>query len=288
MIFFSTVYLRSCLILLVVQKKISVMKDEGTQRKNVEIDGSAPTLQQQDHETFRGPDDFNAHWKTLASGSDDQRQHPEDEGPCSASVHEYLDGCFPTDQADEQKPGSEPPSVTACLTIHTQYLTTWTLSQAVILRGRCCVQSTVSPEKTLHPQTPPNDARTPPSVSSSTPELFSPFTPSLGGSAELFSQVSPTLRVEEGGVVIEATVDGVLCTQGAAQASPSKSPDFKKARISENIMNEVPVAPSTHPASLRCPTTLLTQCTRRGVWYSVLVAVVHPCHLREVKVSDFH
>lgn len=97
--------------------------------------------------------------------------------------------------------------------------------------------------------------------------------------------------MEEGGVVIKVTSDGVLCSQEAesttAQISPSKSPDFKKARISENLGTEASVTPSdsTTAVGLQGPTTLLIQCNRRGMRYSVLVAVVHPCYLKEVKVS---
>ena len=174
---------------------------------------------------------------------------------------------------------------------HTQFLSTWTLSQALILRGRCAVQSAGSPEKT-----PPKHTQTPPSVSSSTPELFSPVSPSLGASAELFSPPCPSPRAEEGGVVIQATIDGVLCSQEAerqeatpSQKSPANSPELKRARVSENIRTEASVVTSEHAVAagigLRGPTTLLTRCDRQGVRYSVLVAVVHPCHLKEVKVG---
>lgn len=131
------------------------------------------------------------------------------------------------------------------------------------------------------------------------------MTPSPGASAELFSQPHPTPRAEEGGVVIEATAEGVLCSQeeqqeaeqrGAEQqkaeqqkatpalTSPSKSPELKKARISETVRTQTSVVPSD--AGLRGPTTLLSRCDKRGVRYSVLVAVVHPCHLKEVKVKS--
>ncbi|KAI3362864.1 hypothetical protein L3Q82_001905 [Scortum barcoo] len=226
----------------------------------------------------------------------DDEPDPAEEDQCSASVHEYLDSCFPAAQSD---PEETEPDLPHCSkhqlsaagpppSAHTQYLSTWTLSQALLLRGRC------GPEKTLPPQTPPRHAQTPPCASSSTPELFSPVTPSPGASAELFSQSCPTQRAEEGGVIVEATTDGVLCSQEAEQESttdknsPSRSPDHKKARTSENLRTEASVAPSHSiaTAGLRGPTTLLIQCDRRGVPYSVLVAVVHPCHLKEVKVKS--
>lgn len=90
-------------------------------------------------------------------------------------------------------------------------------------------------------------------------------------------------------MVIEATTHGVLCSQEAeepqsAETSPSRSPDLKKARISENLRTEASPVPAA-AARLQDRTTLLSRCDRTGVRYSVLVAVVHPCHLKEVKVS---
>uniref|UniRef100_A0A3B4GY37 Shieldin complex subunit 2 n=1 Tax=Pundamilia nyererei TaxID=303518 RepID=A0A3B4GY37_9CICH len=169
----------------------------------------------------------------------------------------------------------EQPPAAAPLSSQTHYLTTWTLSQALILRRS--VQSASSLEKT-----PPKHTQTPPSVSSSTPELFSPATPSPAASAELFSHPCLTPRVEEGGVVLEATTDGVLCSQESTTnaESPAVSPSSKKARIS-------PQSPDRGANTrLHSPTTLLARCDRPGVRYSVLVAVVHPCHLKEVKVKS--
>ncbi|KAL6102273.1 shld2 [Pungitius sinensis] len=216
------------------------------------------------------------------------------EDQCSASVLEYLDSCFPAAQPEPVKP--EPPCGSkqrplpgaASLSARTQYLTTWTLSQALILRGS---QSTTSPEKTLPPQTPSKDTKTPPSVSSGTPELFGPATPSPEAPARLLSQPGPTLpRAEEGGVVVEATADGVLCSQEAEPqesrtppGSPPKPPGVKKARLFENLRTKEPTNP---PAGLQGPTTLLVRCDKQGFRLSVLVAVVHPCHLKEVKVKS--
>ncbi|KAK5908994.1 hypothetical protein CgunFtcFv8_017006 [Champsocephalus gunnari] len=257
-------------------------------------------------------------------------EDPQQEVQCSASVLEYLDSCFSAHRS--------PPTP---LSTHTHFLSTWTLSQALILKGRHAVQSASSPERTLPPrapsenvslqapplqtlsretrhsqapppqllppqtpplqtplpqtpppqllppqiphsqtppplsqapplQTPPPQA-TPPSMSSSTPELFSPLTLSpLASSLELFSAPCWT----EGGVVVEVTPDGVLMSQNAERLdSPSKSPDKKRAWISET------------PKSRGGP-TLLDQCALRGGRYSVLVAVVHPSHLKEVKVRS--
>lgn len=109
---------------------------------------------------------------------------------------------------------------------------------------------------------------------------------------ELFSQTSPTLRAKEGGVVVELTKEGVLCSQEAeqqvsrtSQSPPPRSPEVKKAQVSGYLHTEMSVVPSdnTAVARLRVPTTPLIRCDRQGS-YSVLVAVVHPCHLKEVKV----
>lgn len=216
-------------------------------------------------------------------------QKPEEEAPCLSSVQEYLDGCFPAAQPEQPQPQSAVPH----LSVQTQYLAAWTLSQALVLRGRCNIQSAASPEKTPPPKVLHRGAQTSPSASSSTPELFSPVSPS-GASAELFSQPCPTPRAEEGGVLIEATTDGLLSSQGTeedkpttGQASLSKSPVSKKIRISEKLEPEVSVKPagSSTATGLRGPTTPLICCNRRGVRYSVLVAVVHPCHLKEVKAG---
>lgn len=204
-------------------------------------------------------DDLGPDRTTEGSVSDHPIRHLEGEGPSTESVHEYLDSCFPAGQA-EHHTGSEARSGVSGLTERTQYLSTWTLSQALVLRGRAGTGSAASPEKASPSQ----------SVSSSTPELF--------------SQPSPTPRAEQGGVVIEATPDGVLCSQEAARA-PQDSPGRKKPRMSENVTGESPGSPSGKVAALRCPATPLARCEREGASYTVLVAVVHPCHLKEIKVS---
>ncbi|KAM6922890.1 shieldin complex subunit 2 [Lycodopsis pacificus] len=252
--------------------------DEDGNRKNKEAEGSTSHIQ--DHE----PDDQEDACHLRPADRVPRRDEESEAGPedqCSASVLEYLDSCFPAARPEPVKPEPEPP-----LSTQTRFLTTWTLSQALILRGRSGVQSATGPDKTPPPQT-----QTPPSVSSSTPELFSPVTPSPGASPELSGQRCPTPRAEEGGVVVEATADGVLCSQESRtpQDSSSKPPDSKKARTSENLRTEEAPAAATAAATttgLRGPTTLLIQCDKRGVRHSVLVAVVHPCHLKEVKVKS--
>ncbi|KAF3707929.1 Protein FAM35A [Channa argus] len=160
--------------------------------------------------------------------SRDNEPGPENEDRCSASVGEYLDSCFPTDQP-EPDPEHQPAAAVPPPSAHTQYLSAWTLSQALVLRGRRGLESAASPEKT------------PPCMSSSTPELFSSATSSPRASIELFSQPSPTPRAEEGGVFLEATTEGVLCSQESTttSGSPLRSPSVKKARLSEDCRTEV-------------------------------------------------
>jgi len=88
--------------------------------------------------------------------------------------------------------------------------------------------------------------------------------------------------------VVEATAEGLLCSQEArTPRDASQAPDFKKARISVQLRTEESAAGTTRTttAGLRGTTTLLIRCDKRGGRHSVLVAVVHPCHLKEVKVS---
>ncbi|CAL8297840.1 unnamed protein product [Merluccius merluccius] len=253
------------------------------------------------------------------SGQQKAETIADQEDPCVASLHNYLDDCFP--EADSSAPSARPrpPAVS----LQTQYLSTWTCSQALVLRARPTSQLAASPEKTPPPQHP---ARSPTSPrSSSTPELFSPAlptttppstaTPPQPGSMDLFSW-----SVEEGGVVLEATPDGVLCSQdggrpepggpreglgtdqtGPIPTSPSSPPNKRLRR-----MNPECTGPRTSAAPLpagragtRClqgPPTLLAHCvepgqtgpgqTRPGQRYSVLVAAVHPCHVKEIRVRS--
>ncbi|XP_068457913.1 shieldin complex subunit 2 [Clinocottus analis] len=241
------------------------------------------------------------------------------EDECSASVGEYLDSCFPAAQPEPEAPPLQPSPGGPPLSARTRFLTSWTLSQALVLRGRSGVQSATSPEKTPPPQTPPRNTQMPPPDSSGTPELFSPASPSP--SAEPSGRPGPAARAREGGVVVEATADGLLCSQeaGTPRHSSSKPPVFKKARTSGNLWTEesdttaasgttsgttsatasatasattsatatsATASATTSATGLQGTTTLLIRCDQPGVRHSVLVAVVHPCHLKEVKVKS--
>ncbi|XP_043992912.1 shieldin complex subunit 2 isoform X2 [Gambusia affinis] len=191
-----------------------------------------------------------------------------EEDVSSASVREYLDRCFPLAPPEpEPEPEQQP------LSTRTQFLSTWTLSQAVILRGHA-VQSALSPDKA-----PPIHPVGPQSGSSSTPELFSPAASSPGDSMEMFSHTCPVSRAEQGGVIMEVTADGVLCSQESdPQASPASPPCSKKPRPSEESTSAAPESSTS--------TTRLDRCDQVGRRYSVLVVVVHPCHLKEVQVRS--
>lgn len=208
------------------------------------------------------------------------------------SVYEYLDSAFPAaqpDQAGQKQPPhcSKHPSSPAAspLSVQSQYLNTWTLSQALILRSRLAIQSATRPL-----ETPTKNAQTTMSVSSSAQELFSPVTPTTAASAEVFRPPRPTQLVEAGGVILEATSVGVLCSQEAESFptldSPITSPDLNKNIISEDVRTEA-MALSRGSGGLRGPTTLLVQCDKPGVRYQVLVAAVYPCHLKEIRVSQY-
>uniref|UniRef100_A0A3B3YHA7 Uncharacterized protein n=1 Tax=Poecilia mexicana TaxID=48701 RepID=A0A3B3YHA7_9TELE len=214
---------------------------------------------------------------------------------CSASIQEYLDRCFPLAQ-QEPEPKQQPPST------RTQFLSTWTLSQALILRRRHAVQSAPIPDKAppipdkappipdkpppIPDKAPPIPDKTPPippvsplSGSSSTPELFSLAASSLGDSMELFSHTCPASRAEQGGVIMEVTADGVLCSQESdPQTSPTSPPCSKKPRPSEESTSAAPESSTS--------ITRLNRCDQVGRRYSVLVVVVHPCHLKEVQVRS--
>ncbi|XP_061915351.1 shieldin complex subunit 2 [Entelurus aequoreus] len=196
----------------------------------------------------------------------EHRSHAGEEERPAVSVHEYLDSCFPAAQQEETREHSR-----HNLSVGSQFLATWTLSQALILRDS---QSASSPH-----QSPQKPTQTSPSDSSNTPELFSPLTRSPGSSGELFS---PERRAEQGGVVLETTSHGVLCSQ--EDNSPPSSPELKRTRLAED--DRIEASDGIGTAGDRGSTTLLAQCARAADRYQVLVAVVHPCQLKEVKVKS--
>lgn len=213
---------------------------------------------------------------TSGGGGGADSDCPVEGDGCPSSLQEYLDICFPVRPVES--------AAAAPLSSHTHYLSTWTLSQALVLRGRRTGQSEASPEKSppTSKQTPPPAPPPPHSSSSSTPELF--------GSAP--STPATARRAEEGGVVLEDTSDGLLCSQGSSAAgghasSDPASPQCKRRRrlLEGEKENEEEEEPLTAVGSWG-PTTVLTRCSQQGALYTVLVAVVHPCHLKEVKLRS--
>ncbi|KAG9344514.1 hypothetical protein JZ751_011184 [Albula glossodonta] len=236
---------------------------------------------------------------------------------CPRTVKEYLDSCFPeqgTRPVVEPAEKEAPPH----LSLETEYLSVWTASQSLLLKGRLRPQ--VDPLRDDHETdsestgAPPTPQKPAPPASGSSPELYSP-TSSPGergqeGSQELFDMLSE--RQEEGGIVLEATPEGVLCSQGSLMANnrqataergslwatprPSSAlctsptcPSSKRSRVSppraRTPEGPGPTAGTSVPPQCG-PTTLLSRCTSTGVRYSVLVAVVYPCHLKEIKVKS--
>ncbi|XP_037128039.1 shieldin complex subunit 2 [Syngnathus acus] len=104
-------------------------------------------------------------------------------------------------------------------------------------------------------------------------ELLSAARRSPEGSGET---VGLAQRAERGGVVLETTSYGVLCSQQAGR--PASSPASKRARLGEAIDGR---GANPFPASPK----LLGQCAEAKARYRVLVAVVHPCQLKEIKVK---
>lgn len=215
-------------------------------------------------------------------------------------VTEYLDSCFPSHQANTRSDSELSPAMSA----KTEYLTTWTITQGLLLKpGVVIEQGIVS---TLgSSQTPPKQT---PSASLGSPELYSPeVSPGergLGGtlqaSMELYGSLSQ--RLQEGGVILLRTPDGLLCSQ----ASAAEQEDFEFHFGSSNNSLEASPTPSTSKQAklssattwnqqgtgrknmllLHGPTTLLSRCINNGVSYSILVAVVHPCHVKEITVKS--
>ncbi|XP_037394448.1 shieldin complex subunit 2 isoform X2 [Pygocentrus nattereri] len=241
--------------------------------------------------------------------------HPEKDDFCPGVVTEYLDICFPSPQPG---PSSDyvirHPQPSPAMSVETEYLTIWTKSQGLLLRGRVVKQPEAGSQGT--PTPPLTSPKQTPLASVGSPELYSPeVSPglrglggTLQGSVELFYGTL-SQRHQEGGVVLECTPDGILCSQASPPSRAEVAMEPEGPGLlggSPNSSVESSPAPSTpkraklSPAATKChqrmgqksglpldgPTTLLSRCRNHGVHYSILVAVVHPCHLREIKVKS--
>ncbi|KAF5895742.1 protein FAM35A isoform X1 [Clarias magur] len=217
-------------------------------------------------------------------------------------VSEYLDSCFPSQQADLSSDSEQSPALSA----NTEYLTTWTKTHGLLLKpgvGTEHGSGSVCPFGS--PQTP---TRSTPSVSLGSPELYSPeVSPgdrglggTLQGSVEIYESLSQ--RLHEGGVILLRTPDGLLCSQASAmeqedyefhfgspnkpiEASPTPSTS-KQIKLSSATAQRQQGTGQKNMLRLQGPTTLLSRCISHGVSYSILVAVVHPCHVKEISMKS--
>ncbi|XP_030628252.1 uncharacterized protein LOC115810460 [Chanos chanos] len=249
-----------------------------------------------------------------------KRLYPEERDLSPEVVTEYLDSCFPVSHggSDTTDPIGSGSKTSIALSVETDYLTTWTKSQALVLRGRMGKL----PESGQHKS--PSSLYTPPKqtspTSTSSPELYSPtsssgergFGGTLRGSGEMFSD-SLSQRQQEGGVILESTPDGILCSQDSSVTHTEVAVDQRDSDPLDVALPRTPEQTSHPTCALKktklalttansgrgidqkgqtllmppCgPTTLLARCKTHGVRYSVLVAVVHPCHLKEIKVKS--
>ncbi|KAL2082948.1 hypothetical protein ACEWY4_020721 [Coilia grayii] len=256
-----------------------------------------------------------------------QKTAPSQDGDdlCPESLRAYLDSCF----ALAQPQGTSEAQPCSGMSVETEYLSVWTKSQALLMKRRAGLpHEPVQPAMGGSPHTPqtPQTQQTP-VISRTSPELYSPRSSpggqavggTLQGSLDGFSEaLSP--RQQEGGVMLERTAGGLLCTQGspAAQASHGGSPEASQRWLFSSPNQEPaqtppgqsahssPVSPARkksklsstttpdrQPAELKAwggcvptgPSTLLARCRAHGVQYSILVAVVHPFHLQEVRMK---
>lgn len=227
---------------------------------------------------------------------------PEEDDVSPGLVTEYLDSGFPSLQTDPRSDSEPSPAMSA----KTEYLTTWTKTHGLLLKpGVVREQGSGSVSTLGAPQTPPKQT---PSASLGSPELYSPeVSPgdrglggTLQGSVELYESLSQ--RLQEGGVILLRTPDGLLCSQASAveqedfefhfgfwnksvEALPSPSPS-KRAKLSSATAWRQQGTGEKNMLLLHGPTTLLSRCISHGVSYSILVAVVHPCHVKEISVKS--
>lgn len=241
-------------------------------------------------------------------------QGDDDDDLCPKSLQGYLDSCFPL---------AQPLMVSECqpscsgMSLESEYLSVWTKSQALLMKRRPELPPEPVPTGTGSPHTPTQTQQTP-VISRTSPELYGPcFSPGSGqavggtlqGSLDRFSEILLSQRQQEGGVMLQRTPDGLLCTQGSpaaagvshnkdilleeaqpAQTSSDRnspvSPARKKSKLSPTTPKGQHPKPTAWDGCITAgPLTLLARCKTQGVLYSILVTVVHPFHLQEVKMK---
>lgn len=234
----------------------------------------------------------------------------DDDDLCPESLQGYLDRCFPL---------AQPLTISECqlsssgMSLESEYLSVWTKSQALLMKRRPGLPPEPAPTGMGSPRTPTQTQQTP-VISRTSPELYSPHSSpgsgqaeggTLQGSLDKFSEILLSQRQQEGGVMLQRMPDGLLCTQGspaAALAHNNKDRLLEEAQPAQTSPDRnSPVSPArkksklspTTPKGQRSawggcitagPPTLLARCKAHGVQYSILVIVVHPFHLQEVKM----
>ncbi|TRY90553.1 hypothetical protein DNTS_002671 [Danionella cerebrum] len=231
---------------------------------------------------------------TPSVGEQDPSKAVEEQELCPISVSEYLDRCFssPTKQNKDERPISP-------VSTETEYLSTWTKSQVLFSRvPRSPASGLLDHSSFCSPQTPFKPTS---SASVGSPELYSPAVSpderGYGGTLQSSGEWhdSHSQRQQERGLILEITSDGILCSQVSAvddqedfrhhQSSPSAT-FSKMIKISHTVTKEKSEQrKTTIVAPLHGSTTLLARCKTHGIRYAILVAVVHPCHLKEIQVK---
>lgn len=268
----------------------------------VRATGSQNPTSDHDEHSFSGPCEGNVTVSedditpSISQSSLAKQAPPEEDCMSPGLVTEYLDSCFPSHQADPSSI-SEP---SLAMSANTEYLTAWTKAQGLLLKhGMVREQGSGSVSTFESPQTP---LKLTPSVSLGSPELctpeISPGDRGLGGTLQGSLYESLSQRLQEGGVILLRTPDGLLCAQDSA-AEPE---DYELQFGSPNKSLEASPIPSTSKRAkissitarrqqenmllLHGPTTLLSRCINHRVNYSILVAVVHPCHVKEIRTKS--
>ncbi|KAG2463035.1 NFKB2 factor, partial [Polypterus senegalus] len=219
--------------------------------------------------------------------------------------NEYLDTCFPREGTRAQVDRN------ACnpgLSVNSEFLSVWASSQAIFLKRQPNSQLEIdknSGDIIYQCQVP--DVAVAVSEESS-PELYSPQPSQDLNQAGNHIATRDIAYVkdncqntectdyfskgqEEGGLVIEASLGGLLCSQSdsfvdAKQPSSTSKPPalplrkkFKRSPTSERTVKRIKQPPSVTVMPLK-------KCVNKGVPYHIFGMVLSPCHLKEVKAKS--
>ncbi|KAL4641154.1 protein FAM35A [Arapaima gigas] len=220
------------------------------------------------------------------------------------AVQEYLDSCFSDSESSPKPPEAQPSS---SVSLETEYLTLWTMSQTLVLKGMLGVHD--DPEQAGTLCTPASPHFTNLGSSSELYSLASNHSESKGVSQDFLNAMYE--RQEEGGVQLEVTPEGLLCSQQSQlrkRKGAADEPWFMRSTdtsTTASLYQTFPVSKKTRvsPSGVRTQepldqmkrivgldqlghTTPLARCVTRGVPYNIMVAVVYPCHLKEIKMKS--